>query len=86
MSQQDKSPEEAPREEPPRRALHHQHEDLRALPFPLGDWGEPAERLTELYRWSEEGAVRTAEWYLRDRVGKRRAARGLRVAAACLVA
>lgn len=75
-------PEEAPREEPPRRALHHQHEDLRALPFPLGDWGEPAERLEELYRWAEEGALRTAEWYLRDRVAKRRGARALRVAAA----
>jgi hypothetical protein len=85
VSQPDKFPEEAPREEPPRRALHHQHEDLRALPFPLGDWGEPAERLEELYRWSEEGALRTADWYLRDRLGKRRAARALRIAAACLV-
>lgn len=74
-------PEEAPREEPPRRALHDRH-DLRALPFPLGDWGEPAERLEELYRWAEEGALRTADWYLRDRVGKRRAARGLRAGAA----
>jgi hypothetical protein len=77
--------EEAPRDEPKRRALHHQSEDLRALPFPLGDWGEPAERLTELYRWAEQEAQRTADWYLDDRVAKRRAARGLRLAAALLV-
>ncbi|MDR3033700.1 MAG: hypothetical protein LBV78_11450, partial [Kitasatospora sp.] len=31
--------------------------DLSARQFPLGDWGEPAERLEELYRWSEERAV-----------------------------
>lgn len=74
-------PEEAPGE-PARRALHHQREDLRALPFPLGDWGEPAERLSELYRWAEEGARRTEEWYLRDKVLKRRWARGLRSGAA----
>ncbi len=74
-------PEEAPGE-PPRRALHHQREDLRALPFPLGDWGEPAERLSELYRWAEDGARRTEEWYLRDRVRKRCWARGLRSGAA----
>ena len=24
--------------------------DLTGQPFPLGDWGEPAERLDELYR------------------------------------
>lgn len=83
MSQPDKFPEEAPREEPPqRRALRHQHEDLRALPFPLGDWGEPAERLEELYRWAESGALQTADWYLRDRIWKRRGARGLRIGAA----
>lgn len=79
-------PEEAPREEPQRRALHHQHEDLRALPFPLGDWGEPAERLEEVYRWAEQGATRTADWYLHDRQWKRRGARGLRAAAAALTA
>lgn len=75
-------PEEAPRDEPQRRALHHRHEDLRALPFPLGDWGEPAERLAELYRWAEAGALRTADWYLDDRVRKRLAARALRLGAA----
>src|ERR1700710_2388323 len=85
-------PEEAPREEPERRALHHRHserralhhqrEDLRALPFPLGDWGEPAERLEELYRWAESGALHTCDWYLADRVWKRHGARGLRRATA----
>ncbi|WP_328720343.1 SLATT domain-containing protein [Streptomyces sp. NBC_00247] len=53
--------------------------DLAARPFPLGDWGEPAERLDELYRWVETGALETAAWYLKDRAGKRRGARGLRV-------
>jgi hypothetical protein len=74
-------PEGAPREEPQRRALHYRHEDPRALPFPLGDWGEPSERLKELYRWAEAGALGTADRYLRDRVWKRRGARGLRAAA-----
>jgi hypothetical protein len=73
-------PEEAP---PETRGALPRREDLRALPFPLGDWGEPAERLEELYRWAEEGALRTVEWYLRDRMGKRRGARVLRAAAAC---
>ncbi|CAG7643258.1 SLATT domain-containing protein [Actinacidiphila bryophytorum] len=86
MSQPDMFPEEAPREEPERRALHQQHEDLRALPFPLGDWGEPAERLEELYRWAESGALLTADWYLRDRVWKRRGARALRCGAALFAA
>ncbi|MFI7006006.1 SLATT domain-containing protein [Streptomyces sp. NPDC050145] len=56
--------------------------DLSGRAFPLGDWGEPAERLDELYRWVEEGALRTASWYLADRVRKRRAARTLRAGAA----
>jgi hypothetical protein len=77
--------EDAPREQPdpPRRAPHGQ-EDLRGLPFPLGDWGEPAERLEELYRWAEEGALHTVDWYLTDRIWKRRGARGLRLSAALL--
>lgn len=76
-------PEGAPREEPepPRQALRGQV-DLRGLPFPVGDWGEPAERLEELYRWAEEGALRTIDWYLGDRRWKRRGARWLRLAAA----
>ncbi|WP_093716012.1 SLATT domain-containing protein [Actinacidiphila alni] len=82
MSQPDMFPEETPRDEPARHALHQEHEDLRALPFPLGDWGEPAERLAELYRWAETGALRTADWYLEDRVRKRRGARALRLGAA----
>jgi hypothetical protein len=56
--------------------------DLAGRPFPLGDWGEPAERLDELYRWVEAGALRTAEWYLADRARKRRFARVLRVGTA----
>ncbi|WP_420711748.1 SLATT domain-containing protein [Streptomyces sp. NRRL F-5123] len=128
MGQQDSFPEESPREEPERRALHPRHEqhgrqqdrpseepcdqrheesydaadgapygpsagpgragraDLRALPFPHGDWGEPAQRLDELYRWAECGALRTADWYLRDRVWKRRGARTLRCGAAAFAA
>ncbi|MFD6800827.1 SLATT domain-containing protein [Streptomyces cyaneofuscatus] len=56
--------------------------DLTGRPFPLGDWGEPAERLDELYRWVESGALETAEWYLADRVWKRRGARALRLGTA----
>lgn len=57
--------------------------DLTGRPFPTGDWGEPAERLEELYRWVERGALETVTWYLADRVWKRRGARVLRVGAAC---
>ncbi|MEU8758632.1 SLATT domain-containing protein [Streptomyces sp. NPDC048659] len=56
--------------------------DLTGSPFPLGDWGEPAERLDELYRWVETNALRTAEWYHSDRVWKRRCARALRLGTA----
>ncbi len=56
--------------------------DLTGRAFPLGDWGEPAERLEELYRWVERGALQTAAWYLTDRVWKRRGARVLRGGAA----
>ncbi len=56
--------------------------DLTGRPFPLGDWGEPAPRLDELYRWVEQGALETAAWYLADRVWKRRGARALRTGAA----
>ncbi|MFE9677437.1 SLATT domain-containing protein [Streptomyces sp. NPDC006259] len=56
--------------------------DLAGRAFPLGDWGEPAERLDELYRWVERGALDTAAWYLADRVWKRRGARVLRGGAA----
>ncbi|MEV6165908.1 SLATT domain-containing protein [Streptomyces sp. NPDC052052] len=56
--------------------------DLTGTPFPLGDWGEPAERLDELYRWVEAEALHTADWYLRDRLWKRRGARTLRTGTA----
>ncbi|WP_326814769.1 MULTISPECIES: SLATT domain-containing protein [unclassified Streptomyces] len=56
--------------------------DLTGQPFPLGDWGEPAERLDELYRYVEADALRTAGWYLADRVWKRRGARALRIGTA----
>lgn len=56
--------------------------DLTGRTLPLGDWGEPAERLDELYRWVERGALETAAWYLADRVWKRRVARVLRGGAA----
>ena len=55
--------------------------DLTGRPFPHGDWGEPAERLGELYRWVERRALETAAWYLADRVWKRRTARALRLGA-----
>lgn len=60
--------------------------DLLARPFPLGDWGDPAKRLDELYLWAEEGALRTARSYLAARRTKRRAARTLRTAAALCAA
>ncbi|MFI9466007.1 SLATT domain-containing protein [Streptomyces sp. NPDC052492] len=50
--------------------------------FPLGDWGEPAARLDELYRWVERGALDTAAWYLADRAWKRRCAWALRAGSA----
>ncbi|MFD7872811.1 SLATT domain-containing protein [Streptomyces sp. NPDC059766] len=56
--------------------------DLTGRAFPSGDWGEPAARLDELYRWVERGALETAAWYLSDRVGKRRVAWALRTGAA----
>ncbi|MBT2379134.1 hypothetical protein AMK21_05215 [Streptomyces sp. CB00316] len=56
--------------------------DLTGRPFPLGDWGEPAERLDGLYRWVESGALATADWYLHDRAWKRRGARALRLGTA----
>ncbi|MGW1613201.1 SLATT domain-containing protein [Streptomyces sp. NPDC002285] len=56
--------------------------DLTGRAFPLGDWGEPAVRLDELYRWVERGALNTTAWYLADRVWKRRGARALRGGAA----
>ncbi|WSB77820.1 SLATT domain-containing protein [Streptomyces sp. NBC_01186] len=55
--------------------------DLLGRGFPSGDWEEPAERLEELYQWVERGALEIVEWYLSDRVRKRRWARVLRAGA-----
>jgi hypothetical protein len=49
--------------------------------FPLGDWGEPGDRLDELYVWVEQRALIIADWYLSDRTWKRRGARALRTGA-----
>ncbi|WP_327678958.1 SLATT domain-containing protein [Kitasatospora sp. NBC_00458] len=89
MSQPEMQPEESAwgkeigEEDPPtatvaRHASTRRRSDLSTRQFPLGDWGEPAERLEELYRWSEERAVEAIEWYRKDRVWKRRWARVLR--------
>lgn len=69
-------------EGPPRQEGAKKQGDLLGRPFPHGDWGEPAERLDELYRWVEDGALQVARWYLTERVWKRRVARALRVGAA----
>ncbi|GGT16970.1 MULTISPECIES: SLATT domain-containing protein [Streptomyces] len=88
MSQPDMQPEGPARD--PREPRDPREEgggpmaagDLTGGPFPLGDWGEPAERLDELYRRVEADALRTAEWYLSDRAFKRRGARILRAGTA----
>ncbi|GAA5005203.1 SLATT domain-containing protein [Kitasatospora paranensis] len=95
MSQPEMQPEESPwgkdvgEEDQPSvastgRTPTRRRADLSARQFPLGDWGEPAERLEELYRWSEERAVEAIDWYRRDRVWKRRWARLLRFSAAVM--
>ncbi len=63
------------------RAPRERPADLSGAPFPQGDWGDPAARLAELYRWAEQDALRTAEWYLAGRSRKRRWARAARAAA-----
>ncbi|MFF2940087.1 SLATT domain-containing protein [Streptomyces niveus] len=50
--------------------------------FPAGDWSEPAQRLDELYRWAEAGALRTVARYRAQRARKRLCARALRAATA----
>ncbi|THA25610.1 SLATT domain-containing protein [Streptomyces sp. RKND-216] len=79
MSQPEKRPEGASRNGKPRRGGRG---DLLSRAFPLGDWGEPAERLEELYQWVEQGALDMVEWYLSDRRWKRRVARTLRAGTA----
>ncbi|GAA0468050.1 SLATT domain-containing protein [Streptomyces olivaceiscleroticus] len=85
MSQPEMQPERPP-EGPPREegedAQGRDRGDLTGRAFPLGDWGEPAERLDELYQWAETGALHVIDWYLADRVAKRRTARILRAGAA----
>ncbi|MFJ3226027.1 SLATT domain-containing protein [Streptomyces sp. NPDC086783] len=82
MSQPEMQPEGPPRDDRGEGAAGPRPGDFTGRPFPLGDWGEPAERLHELYRWVEQGALDTASWYLADRVWKRRGARALRTGAA----
>ncbi|MGW7380743.1 SLATT domain-containing protein [Streptomyces sp. NPDC054794] len=82
MGQPEMQPEGPPQDERGEGAAGLRPGDLTGRVFPLGDWGEPAERLDELYRWVERGALETAAWYLADRVWKRRTARVLRVGAA----
>ncbi|GGY20680.1 SLATT domain-containing protein [Streptomyces djakartensis] len=82
MGQPEMQPEGPPQDERGERAAGLRPGDLAGRAFPLGDWGEPAVRLDELYRWVENGALRTAAWYLVDRVWKRRCARALRCGAA----
>ncbi|MEU0004220.1 SLATT domain-containing protein [Streptomyces sp. NPDC006314] len=82
MGQPEMQPEGPPQDGRGEGAAGLRPGDLTGRAFPLGDWGEPAERLDELYRWVERGALETAAWYLRDRVWKRRGARVLRAGAA----
>ncbi|MFR9798597.1 SLATT domain-containing protein [Streptomyces sp. MS06] len=82
MGQPDMQPERPPRDGRGEGAAGLRPGDLGGRAFPLGDWGEPAERLDELYRWVESGALQTAAWYLDDRVWKRRGACVLRTGAA----
>ncbi|MFF8402905.1 SLATT domain-containing protein [Streptomyces sp. NPDC014846] len=82
MGQPEMQPEGPPQDGRGEGAAELRPGDLTGRAFPLGDWGEPAERLDELYRWVERGALRTTDWYLRDRVWKRRGARVLRAGAA----
>ncbi|MET8247343.1 SLATT domain-containing protein [Streptomyces sp. NPDC005202] len=82
MGQPEMQPEGPPQDGRGEGAAGLRPGDLAGRPFPLGDWGEPAERLHELYRWVERGALETTAWYLADRVWKRRGARVLRCGAA----
>ncbi|HEX2184011.1 MAG TPA: SLATT domain-containing protein, partial [Chloroflexota bacterium] len=82
MGQPEMQPERPPQDGRGERAAGLRPGDLAGRAFPLGDWGEPAVRLDELYRWVERGALDTAAWYLADGVWKRRGARALRAGAA----
>ncbi|MEU2061919.1 SLATT domain-containing protein [Streptomyces sp. NPDC013455] len=82
MGQPEMQPEGPPQDGRGEGAAGLRPGDLTGRAFPLGDWGEPAERLDELYRWAERRALETTAWYLRDRIWKRRGARVLRTGAA----
>ncbi|MER5913714.1 SLATT domain-containing protein [Streptomyces sp. NPDC001982] len=82
MGQPEMQPEGPPQDGRGEGAAGLRSDDLTGRAFPLGDWDEPAERLDELYRWVERGALETAAWYLADRVWKRRGARALRAGGA----
>ncbi|GGR94167.1 MULTISPECIES: SLATT domain-containing protein [Streptomyces] len=82
MGQPEMQPEGPPQDGRGEGAAGLRPGDLTGRTFPLGDWGEPAERLDELYRWVERRGMETADWYLRDRLWKRRGARALRITAA----
>jgi hypothetical protein len=82
VGQPEKQPDRPSRDGRGDRAPGLRPGDLTGRPLPLGDWGEPAERLEELYRWVERRALDTASWYLTERVWKRRGARALRCGAA----
>ncbi|MGY0068725.1 SLATT domain-containing protein [Streptomyces sp. QTS137] len=81
MVQPEMQPEDRPQDGLGKGAAGLRPGDLAGRVFPLGDWGEPAPRLDELYRWVERGALETAAWYLAVRVWKRRCARALRTGA-----
>ncbi|MFF4759964.1 SLATT domain-containing protein [Streptomyces sp. NPDC001292] len=82
MGQPEMQPERPPQDGRGDEAAGLRPGDLTGRPLPLGDWGEPAQRLDELYRWVERGALQTVAWYLGERVWKRRGARALRGGAA----
>ncbi|MFJ6563920.1 SLATT domain-containing protein [Streptomyces sp. NPDC091412] len=82
MGQPEMQPERPPQDGRGDGAAGLRPGDLTGRPFPLGDWGDPAQRLDELYRWVERGALQTVAWYLGERVWKRRGARALRAGAA----
>ncbi|MEU7468845.1 SLATT domain-containing protein [Streptomyces sp. NPDC044984] len=82
MGQPEMQPEGRPQDGRGEEAAGLWPGDLEGREFPLGDWGEPAARLDELYRWVERGALDTAAWYLADRVWKRWCAWALRAGTA----
>jgi len=63
--------------------------DLRHGSFPTlsaQDWQQPVDACEALRAWAEARAVETIEWYLRDKRGRRRSSRLLRMAAIVLTA